>query len=87
MGQYSNAEKCYKAAQFMVPGRFYPKYLLAKLYDRQGKGPEVVSIAHEIIDQNVKISSTAVAEILSEMKKLIIKYQRSSPRPHSETAR
>jgi len=55
----------------MVPSRFYPKYLPAKLYDETGQQEKAVVTAKELLGKEVKIESTAVKEILEEMKKII----------------
>ena len=36
LGKPGDAERSYLKAWYMIPGRFYPKYLLAKLYDDVG---------------------------------------------------
>ncbi len=73
-GQTSKAEIAYIHAWQMVPSRFYPKYLLAKLYDETGQHEKAVSTAKELLIKEVKIKSTAVKEIKEEMKKMIEKY-------------
>lgn len=52
----------------MAPARFYPLYLLAKLYDETGQIEKAVAMAKE-----VKIESTAIKEIQEEMRKIIEK--------------
>jgi hypothetical protein len=57
----------------MVPSRFYPKYLLAKLYDETGQHEKAVTVAKELLSKEIKIESTAVKEIQEEMRKIIEK--------------
>ena len=57
----------------MNPSRFYPKYLLAKLYDETGQSEKAVFIANELLQKNVKIESTAIEEIKTEMLEIIKK--------------
>ncbi|MFW6225133.1 MAG: O-antigen ligase family protein [Bacteroidota bacterium] len=66
-----NSEESYMQAYYMVPNRFYPKYLLAKLYDKTGQRLKAVRIAEEIVKKNYKINSTAIYEIKREMKFLL----------------
>ena len=70
-GQTSKVEAAYLNAWYMVPSRFYPKYLLAKLYDETGQHEKAVAIAKELLRKEVKIESTAVKEIQEEMSKII----------------
>ena len=72
-GQTAKAEAAYLHAWNMVPSRFYPKYLLAKLYDETGQHEKAIAIAKELLSKEVKIESTAVKEIQEEMKKIIEK--------------
>ena len=72
-GQTSKAETSYLHAWHMVPARFYPKYLLAKLYDETRQHEKAVAIAKELLRKEVKIESTAVNQILEEMRKIIEK--------------
>ena len=69
--QYGEAERAYLYAWYMSPGRFYPKYLLAKMYEETGKKQKVVAIAKELLSKKVKIESTAIQEIRTEMKRII----------------
>ena len=72
-GQTEKAEAAYLHAWYMVPSRFYPKYLLAKLYGETGQHEKAVAIAKELLGKDVKIESTAVKEIQEAMKKIIEK--------------
>ncbi|MGV8139597.1 MAG: O-antigen ligase family protein [Mangrovibacterium sp.] len=70
-GETDNAEQAYLHAWHMNPSRFYPKYLLAKLYDESGQKEKAVTTAKELLEKQVKIGSTAIDEIRAEMEKII----------------
>jgi tetratricopeptide (TPR) repeat protein len=69
------AEKSYLRAWHMNPSRFYPKYLLAILYDETGQTEKTVEIANELLSKEVKINSTAIKEIKQEMTKILNKHK------------
>jgi O-antigen polymerase len=71
LSQNANAEQAYIYAWHMNPSRFYPKYLLAKLYNETGQQEKARQSAKELLDKEVKIESTAVQEIKAEMKRVI----------------
>ncbi len=68
------SEKHYMHAYYMVPNRFYPKYLLAKLYDKSGKVDKAIETAKEVLEKELKVNSMAIREIRSEMQELLKKY-------------
>ena len=71
LGQINKAEKTYLKAYYMIPSRFYPKYLLAKLYDETGQSEKAVVTAAELIHKKEKLNSTAIDEIRVEMERII----------------
>lgn len=71
LGEYKKAEQAYLQAWYMNPSRFYPKYLLAKLYAGTGEKEKAIAIAHELLSKEVKVESTAVEEIKREMNKIL----------------
>ncbi|WP_281299297.1 O-antigen ligase family protein [Flavobacterium limnophilum] len=73
--QYNKAEACYKQAINMTPGKFYGPYLLAKLYDDSKQKEKAITLAKEILNKKIKVPSTAIEEILLEMKKILTKYK------------
>lgn len=79
LGTFGEAEEAYQTAVYMLPDRFYPKYLLATFYEETGKIEQAVSIARELVDKEPKIPSTAVNEIKAEMERLLLadEYQRT----------
>jgi tetratricopeptide (TPR) repeat protein len=76
--KFTDAEQSYLNAWYMNPSRFYPKYLLAKLYDETGQVKKAINIATELLNKKVKIDSTAIDEIKMEMNKILQKNQDSS---------
>jgi len=71
--QYKKAETAYQHAANMIPTRFYPNYLLAKLYEEIGQDDKAVLKAKELLNKDIKIQSTAIKEIKTKMKKLLNK--------------
>jgi O-antigen polymerase len=71
LGRNSNAELAYLYAWHMNPSRFYPKYLLAKLYDESGQKGKAIEVAKELLGKEIKIGSTAIQEIKEEMENII----------------
>lgn len=71
LGKIEKAEQAYLKAWYMNPGRFYPKYLLAKLYEENGRMEEAVAIAEDLLKKEIKVESTAVEEIQAEMKNIL----------------
>ncbi len=69
--QYEKAEKAYKHAADMIPARFYPLYLLAKLYESSGEKEKAITMAKIILNKEIKIPSTAIKEMKEEMKNII----------------
>jgi len=64
------AEKAYKTASNMVPNRFYPEYLLAKLYSETGQKEKAKTMAEKIIAKPVKVNSLKIEEIKQEMREI-----------------
>jgi tetratricopeptide (TPR) repeat protein len=73
-GLFNEAEKAYRQAALMVPGKFYPLYLLAKLYYESGQNEKAVRMANILIKKQVKINSTAIEEMKAEMRKILEEY-------------
>jgi hypothetical protein len=57
----------------MEPNKFYPRYLLAKLYHETGQDNRARTIAEEILSKEVKVNSSAIEKIRSEMKEILTK--------------
>ncbi|WP_396603279.1 O-antigen ligase family protein [Algibacter sp. R77976] len=71
LNQYKEGEAAYNHAANMIPTRFYPLYLLAKLHESKGDTKNAIIMANTILSKDVKVPSTAVKEIQQEMKELI----------------
>ena len=73
MGKYEEAEKAYQQAYLMVPNRFYPLYLLAKMYDASHQKEKAVRVSKQILEKSVKVESHAIDEIKEFAKEIINK--------------
>lgn len=71
LGRNTEAEQAYLHAWYMAPARFYPLYLLAKLYDDTDQTEKAVSMAKWVLNKEVKIDSRAIEEIKEEMQNII----------------
>jgi tetratricopeptide (TPR) repeat protein len=69
--KYKSAEQQYSQAANMSPTKFYPLYLLAKLYDASGQQQNALAMANTILHKEVKVHSKAIDEIKEEMKIII----------------
>lgn len=83
-GKYELAEKCYSKAAMMVPNRFYPNYLLAKLYFETGNTEMAVRIATDLLTKEIKIESLAILEIRNEMEKIIEDSKKTTVSPQKK---
>jgi O-antigen ligase len=72
--KYMEAEQHYKYANAIIPGRLYPKYLLALLFEEQGKYCEAMEYARNVINSEVKIHNAAIDEMKETMELLSKKY-------------
>lgn len=71
--QYSKAEKAYRQAADMIPTRFYPLYLLAKLYEESGQKNKAIKMAKNILKKDIKVPSKAIEEMQEEVRVLLEK--------------
>jgi tetratricopeptide (TPR) repeat protein len=71
---YEKAEEAYQHAWQIIPSRFYPLYLLAKLHDESNRPEKAIQTARQVLNKEVKIPSTAVNQIRQEMKEIIEKH-------------
>ena len=71
INEFGKAEEAYIHASFLSPHKLYPLYLLAKMYDETGEKEKALRTAEEILNKKVKIESTAVEEILEEMRRIL----------------
>ncbi len=84
LNQTQKAETQYQLAVNMVPHKFYPLYLLAKLYDETGQKEKAVAFARQLLDKEVKIPSKAIEEIKEDMRKVINSNTVGSIETHKE---
>jgi O-antigen ligase len=73
LGKPEDAEKAYIKAASMIPGRFYAKYLLAKLYEETEQYEKAKIMANEILSKEEKILSKAIEEMKDEMEEILEK--------------
>ncbi len=57
---------------------FYPKYLLAKLYNETNQQAKAVHTANELLQKDIKVNPMAVEEIKTEMQAIVDKMKMSS---------
>lgn len=69
--QNKEAEQSYYHASFMVPHKFYPLYLLVKLYEETDDHEKAHQLASLLLSKKIKISSTAIDQIQFEMRKIL----------------
>ena len=74
--KYKKAEKAYWRAYYLIPHKFYPLYLLGKLYDEWQKPEKAVAIANQLLNKKVKVPSLAIDEMKKEMNKILSKHKR-----------
>ena len=70
---YKKAEASYLHAFYLIPHKFYPRYLLVKLYEEMGEREKAVALAQQVLTMKVKVPSTAINEIREEMEKVLNK--------------
>ena len=73
--KYKKSEKAYWHAYYLIPHKFYPLYLLGKLYDEWQKPEKAVAVANQLLNKKVKVTSLAIDEMKKEMKKILKKYK------------
>lgn len=73
IGDLKSSEKFYFSSQKMCPSRFEPLYLLFKLYKEFDKSEYAFQIATSIINKPMKIKTTEILLIKSEMKNYLSK--------------
>jgi hypothetical protein len=71
LGKHTKGEQTYLHAWHMALARFYPLYMLAKLYDETGQREKAMTTTKVVMEKDVKIESTAIQEIQEEMTKII----------------
>lgn len=70
MGNFREAEACYKHAFYMVPNRLYPLNLLAKLYYEEGDTLRFLEMAEIVESFKPKVESVSTEELRLEIRDL-----------------
>ncbi|MBQ9201668.1 MAG: hypothetical protein IJ154_04785 [Bacteroidales bacterium] len=70
LGKTEQAEEAYLLASDMCPCRFYPLYLLALLYESEGRHEQARQLAETILEKPVKVPSATVNMIKTKMLEL-----------------
>lgn len=86
MKSYKKAEQYYLQAAYTIPSRYYPIYLLAKLYMETGEKDKAQLVAKALLEKVPKIDSPAIQEMKAEMKTLLSGEQRKESEIAKETA-
>ena len=81
--KYKEAEKAYWRAYHLIPHKFYPLYLLGKLYNEWQKPEKAVAVANQLLNKKVKVPSLAIDEMKKEMKKILSKHRRKKASKNS----
>ncbi len=71
VGDFSSAEKHYAHASYMIPHKLYPQYLLAKMYQKNGKEVDALRTAEAIVRAKEKVQTTAANEMKAEMQRFL----------------
>ncbi len=69
--KYNEAEAAYKQASAMIPHKFFPQYLLAKMFDESGQAKKAFQVASALLKKEIKVESTAIEEMREELNKII----------------
>ena len=59
----------------MLPGRFTPLYKLMSIYEQKDETTKILSIAHEIVNKEVKIPSSTISFIKRQASKNLSTYE------------
>lgn len=69
--EYEKAEEYLIRSTHRLPGRIYPYYLLAGLYNEWGRKDRMREMVEFVLTKEPKVQSMAVKEMREEMKKLV----------------
>jgi len=67
---FQKAEYHYQQAEFIEPHKYYPKYLLVKLYNECNSFEKLYKKSDEILNMKIKVNSVAVDQIKQEVMTL-----------------
>lgn len=71
LGEYNNSVNAYIHALHIVPNRFYPLYMLMKLYEKIGNGENAKICAKLILEKPIKVPSPEVTQMQNEARILL----------------
>lgn len=74
LGNYREAEECYKHAFYMVPNRLYPLTLLAKLYHTEGDTIRFLYMAEKVETFIPKVESVNTEHLRSDIAEIKADY-------------
>lgn len=78
IGKYKKAEAQFKHASFMIPHKMYPRYQLAKLYQKMGATEQALQIANTVLEMEAKVPTIAARQIKTKLRALKETAQRST---------
>jgi O-antigen polymerase len=67
IGDFEKARSAYITASYMIPSRFTPNYLLAKMLFKRGSISEAKQIANQLLNKDIKIWNPKLHDMLDEM--------------------
>ncbi len=71
LGKYNEAEEAYRHASTIIPHKFYPMYLRAKMYHKSKQHDKAAKLIQELLNKKIKIKSTAIQEMRDELTDII----------------
>ena len=71
LGEYQKAEDAYIRALQIVPNRFYPLYMLMKLYQETGHSENAKIVADILLTKPIKVPSAEIQQILEEARMMM----------------
>lgn len=71
MGLNREAENAYMRAYYVVPNRFYPLYLITKLYYETNQIDKFINYAELVLNFNPKVNSNAIIDMKEEIRGLL----------------
>lgn len=73
--EYDEAEREFKKAHYMVPGRLYPLILLMDMYYSQGKESDAIVLGKRILNMPVNENNAAMKDLHQRVYSQILKWQ------------
>ncbi|TKG91991.1 hypothetical protein EYV94_20480 [Puteibacter caeruleilacunae] len=67
----NQSENSYQHACNINPSKFFPQYLLAKLYNETGQFQKAIITAQQLLKKSVKVQSPTIVKIKKEMEECI----------------